>query len=50
LFSRAGTLVLGLARLRFFPDRAAKPFDILDFVRNGDDADPKDVTHAEAAC
>jgi anti-sigma B factor antagonist len=34
----------------FFPDRALKHFDVLDFVRDHDELNPKHVTHPEAAC
>ena len=34
----------------FFPDRALKHFDVLDFVEHEDDPNSKHVTHAKAAC
>jgi anti-sigma B factor antagonist len=34
----------------FFPDRALKHFDVLDFVEHEDDPNSKNVTHPKAAC
>ena len=34
----------------FFPDRAVKPFDVLDFVQYEDDANREHVTLSEEAC
>ena len=34
----------------FFPDRAVKPFDILNFVQHEDDRDSNHALRCEAAC